>query len=183
MKMRARLLLVVSALVLMGAADAPGVYYVTVGQTDERLAPSPSSQSTNRIYRQQKVDVFEVRDGWARVSKYYDGSVEGVSGEVARWVLAVHLGKQRPADLPQPKVDRDPRIAESAIGKVGEDGLTEQDVRILYRGAQHFLDTGRCSRVEMADKSVSKPNTYYVNCGEPQNIFFTAADLPAVGDE
>jgi hypothetical protein len=105
--------------------------------------------------------------------------VEGVSGEVARWVLAAHLGKQRPADLPQPKVDRDPRIAKDAIGKVGDFGMTEKDVQILYRGAKHFLDSGRCARVELGMKSGSRANTYFINCGEPQNIFFTPADLPA----
>jgi hypothetical protein len=174
-----RTLVLLAALTLLGAADAPGVYYVTTDRTDERLAPSPSARSTNGIYRQQKVDVFEVRNGWARVSKFYDGSVEGVSGEVARWVLAAHLGKQRPADLPQPKIDRDPRIAKDAIGGVGDFGMTEADVRILYRGAKHFLDTGRCKRVELGMKSGSKPNTYFLNCGEPQNVFFTPADLPA----
>jgi hypothetical protein len=172
-----RAVLILAALTLLGAADAPGVYYVTADATDERLAPSPSAQSTNQIYRQQKVDVFEVRSGWARVSKFYDGSVEGVSGEVARWVLAAHLGKQRPAELSQPKVDRDPRIAKDAIPSVGDSGLTAGDVQILHRGAKHYLDSGRCARVEFADKSTSKPNTYYVNCGGA-NLFFTPADLP-----
>ena len=64
----------------------PGVYYVKVNVLEERLAPSSTASITNRIYRKQKLDVYEVRNGWARVSKFYDGSVEGKTGQVARWV-------------------------------------------------------------------------------------------------
>ena len=63
-----------------------GVNYVTVAVLEERLSPSPKGTITNRIYRGQKLDVYEVKNGWARVSKYYDGAIEGKSGKVARWV-------------------------------------------------------------------------------------------------
>ena len=122
---------------------------------------------TNRLYRQNRVDVLEVRNDWARISKYYNGRVEGLSGNVARWISANHLSKQQPADLAQPKLRPDSRI--NGIPKVGESGLTEKDVLILNRGATHFLHSGRCKRIEYGDKSVSKPNTYYVNCGGPRN--------------
>lgn len=39
-----------------------------------------------------------------------------------------------------------------------------------------------CSQITSADKSVSKPNTYYVTClmgGGPENVFFTRADAQA----
>jgi hypothetical protein len=63
-----------------------------------------------------------------------------------------------------------------AIPKVGENGLNENDIKILYKGATKFLNSGKCTNVEYAEKSISKPNTYYVNCGGP-NIFFTPSDL------
>jgi hypothetical protein len=158
-------------------AEGPGTYYVSAPKTNEHLGPSAATIVTNTIYRQQRVDVFEVRDGWARVSKFYDGAVEGVSGRVARWVLAEHLDRKSPADLPQPKLGNDPRI--QGLPKVGENGLTERDVRVLYSGARHFLKTGKCSRVEFGDKSLGRENTYYINCGGPQNLFFTPADVPS----
>lgn len=37
-------------------------------------------------YKRQKVDVFEIKYGWTRISRYYDGGVEGVAGNVARFV-------------------------------------------------------------------------------------------------
>lgn len=161
-----------------GQAMKPGSYYVAVDVLEERLAPEPNATVTNRIYRQQRVDVYETKNGWARLSRYYDGAIEGKSGQVARWVLAKHLSPARPADKPQPAIASDPRIPQGSIPKVGEDGLSESDVRILHRGAFHFLESGRCKRVEYAHKSVSKPNTYFVNCGGA-NLFFTPADLPS----
>lgn len=38
------------------------------------------------------------------------------------------------------------------------------------------LRQGRCTAVNYADKSVSKPGTYYVK-RDARNIFFTEADL------
>ena len=153
-----------------------GTYFVNETALEERLAPNQKGKVTNRIYRQQKVDVLEVKGSWARVSKYYDGEVEGEKGQVARWVLIKGLSATRPSDLVQPTIKSDPRILKDAIPKVGENGLKENDIKILYKGATKFLNSGQCANVEYGDKSVSKPNTYYVNCGG-LNIFFTPSDL------
>lgn len=166
--------------VMMGGCASisePGSYYVTKPVSEVLLGPTSDSKLTNRLYRQQRVDVFEVRDGWARVSKYYDGRIEGQPGQVARWISARHLSSNRPPDLAQPALPRDPRI--SGLPSVGDGGLNRKDVLILYRGAMHFLKTKRCKRIEYGDKSVSRKNTYYVNCGGPQNIFFKASDIPS----
>lgn len=176
-----RHLVLASALCLLASSAAfatatgSGSYYVTARTLNVRLAPIGNAKITNRLYHQNRVDVFEVRNGWARISKHYDGRVEGLSGNVARWVAANHLSTQRPGDLAQPTLPRDSRIA--GIPKAGQGGLTQKDVQLLHRGAKHFLDSGRCKRIAYGDKSVSKPNTYYVNCGS-RNHFFTPSDLP-----
>lgn len=154
----------------------PGTYYVKENMLEEKLAPSKAASATNKIYYRQKVEVFETKGEWARVSKYYEGFIEGKKGMVARWVLVSGLSPTLPKELAQPKLASDPRIDKHAISKVGEGGLTAKDVEILHKGALKFLNSGVCKRVELADKSVSKPNTYYVNCGGP-NIFFTPDDL------
>ena len=153
-----------------------GSYYVTAAVLNERLAPNKNAKVTNKIYRQQRVEVLELHKGWARISKYYNGQVEGVPGKVARWVSAAHLSKQQPADRIQPKLVNDPRI--QGIPKVGEYGLTKTDILVLHRGAKHFLNTGRCDHIEYGDKSTNKQNTYYVNCGGSPNLFFKPSDLP-----
>jgi hypothetical protein len=150
--------------------------YVGVDALNVRLAPNLAGAVTNKIYRHQVVGVLEVKDGWARISPYYDGEVEAQSGQVARWVNAEGLVDRPPAELPQPEIQRDPRIAQDAFSKVGHDGMTEQDLRILYKGANKYLAAGQCDRVEFGDKSIDKPNTYYINCGG-RNIFFTKNSL------
>jgi hypothetical protein len=154
-----------------GAGEAAETYYVTSASTAEVDAPSPSAAVVNQIYRGQAVQVLEVRDGWARTT---------AEGYTPRWVRTGDISTQEPAPLAQPGMPadlQDPRIAPSAIREVGEGGLTSQDVLILWRGAKHMLSTGRCQRVEYADKSVSRANTYFVNCGA-DNLFFTPSDLP-----
>jgi hypothetical protein len=157
-------------------ATKPGRYYVKENVLEERLAPSSKGSVTNQIYRGSMVEVFEIKKGWARVSEYYDGAVEGKSSQVARWVLASGLSFSQPSELPQPNLPSDPRIAKDAFPKVGEYGLTEQDVQILYKGALKYLNSGECGCVEHGDKSISKANTYYINCGG-RNIFFQPADV------
>ncbi|WP_019881724.1 MULTISPECIES: hypothetical protein [unclassified Methylophilus] len=153
-----------------------GSYYVKETVLEERLAPNSKGKVTNKIYRQQKVDVLEVKGGWGRVSRYYDGEVAGEKGQVARWVLISGLSPKLPSDLAQPTIKSDPRILKDAIPKVGENGLNENDIKILNKGATKILNSGQCAIIQYADKSASKPNTYFVNCGGP-NIFFTPSDL------
>ena len=170
---------IITAILSSGCSSIPSgssAYYVKENVLEVRLAPSSNGTVTNRIYRQQKVEVFEIRGEWARVSNYYDGTVEGKTGQVARWVLATGLSSSQIADLPQPTISQDPRIARDAFPKVGQNGLTAYDVQLLHKGALKFLNSGKCRRVEHGDKSVNKANTYYVNCGS-QNLFFTAGDL------
>ena len=93
------LLSLVSISTAWGAAISPGSYYVTTDTLNVRLAPNPSGKVTNRLYKRQKVDVVEIKKGWARVSKYYSGQKEGLEGNVARWVAAKYLSKNKPKDI------------------------------------------------------------------------------------
>ncbi len=154
----------------------PGSYFVRDDIVEVRLGPSRSTVVTNRIYRRQHVEVQEIQGQWARISPYYDGRIEGVSGQVARWVPVSALSSDLPAELAQPDLPRDPRI--EGLPKVGENGLTRRDVETLYRGAVYFLETGKCLKINYGDKSISRRDTYYVNCGGSANLFFREADLP-----
>jgi|TARA_R100001440_G_scaffold74262_1_gene99594 uncharacterized protein YgiM (DUF1202 family) len=70
-----------------------GNYTIKVNNTRVRLEPSYKGKITNTLHKGTKVYVYEFKSGWARVSKWYSGSVEGVVGDqmtglVARWVPA-----------------------------------------------------------------------------------------------
>ncbi|NOR45886.1 MAG: SH3 domain-containing protein, partial [Candidatus Delongbacteria bacterium] len=142
-----------------------------------RLAHNPNGKITNKLYREQKVHVYEIKNTWARISEYYDGSKEGVSGKVARWVSKKYLSATRPSDKPKQKFSDDPRI--KGIPKVPKYGLTERDIQVLYTAAKYFLKKGRCRKIEYGDKSVSKPNTYYLNWGG-RNYFFKPSEIPGL---
>lgn len=153
-------------------------FYAIERVTKVRLGPSSTAPVTNELYRQDKVDVYETKNGWARVTEFYDGRVEDVQGQVARWVPLKSLSDKRPGDLPQPGIVADARIV--GIPKVGENGLKERDVLILQAAARYFLQTGEAERVALGDKSVSKPGVYYLNFGGPSNRFFKPSDIPNI---
>lgn len=159
------------------AASAPGDYYVTAMALNVRLSPHPDGKVTNKIYRQQKVEVFEIKFGWARISESYDGRIEDVSGQVSRWISAKYLSAIRPEDLAQPVLKKDSRI--NGIPKVGSSGATVKDVKILYSAAHYYLKSGKCNTIEYGDKSISKSGIYYLNCGG-RNFFFKPSDIPGL---
>lgn len=179
--MKRTALVLVTLVIHSTHSEAADVRYVSSTSVDERLCPSASCSSTNKIYRQQKVEVFELKDGWARVSRYYDGVVEGagIAKQVVRWVPTKDLSLTRPPDIAQPKLktaEDDPRI--SYLPKVGDSGLSAADVSLLRRYAVTLLKSGVCAEIDDGDKSVSKPGTYYVHCkGEMANRFFRAEDV------
>lgn len=149
----------------LGVATKPGDYYVTVDQTEERLGPSQQAKSTNTLFKRQKVTVVELKGGWARVSKYYDGKVEGVKGQVARWVAASVLSAQMPAEEKVPN-------ANSALGQALKDSDNfARHHAAFIKGAQALIDSGRCKLQDFKDnggwsKSSNHPgNVYFAYCG------------------
>ena len=80
-------------------ARSPGGFVVTADSLNVRLAANETGKVTDKLFQREKVEVFEVRNGWARVSEYYDEDVSGISTKVARWVFATHLSAQRPANM------------------------------------------------------------------------------------
>lgn len=62
----------------------------------------------------------------------------------ARRVERAKLSKTRPPPRLRPDIPAEwqvARIAADAMPKVGEDGLTSEDVRILWRGVKQMFDT------------------------------------------
>jgi hypothetical protein len=155
---------------ISGSENVPGEYYVTAPVTEERLSPSLDGKVVNRIYLQQKVTVYRIAGEWALVTE---------PGWQPRWVICEHLSRATP-ELPTAQLVaqelQDPRIERGALPQVGEFGLTQEDIHILWKGANLMLKQGRCTRVVSGDKSTSKPNTYYVSDG-PRNYYFTANDV------
>lgn len=174
-------------------AIAEPTHWVTSDELARRTCPSTKCGVVGKLYFREGVEVLEQKDGWARISKYYDAScvsgrseyvdegnssctpANGISnGKFAEWVLMKHLSKTRPEKKSQagiPPELLDPRI--TGVPDVGEYALTLEDVVIIRKYAKGLLDSGTCSKIEYGNKSTSKKNTYFVLCaGESRNRFF-----------
>ena len=84
---RAIAALLIAALAASNAlaeANTPGRYVVTATTLNIRLAPNTAGQAAGSLRQGQEIEVLEVDNGWARISEYYDGARDGVSGTVAR---------------------------------------------------------------------------------------------------
>lgn len=153
--------------------SGPTDYWVKGDQATERSRPG--GPAVNTVYYRQKMTVYERRGEWYRTTE---------DRAAPRWTRASELTDTQPPERPiyrGPAGMRDSRIAPDAISNPGENGLTRADVDILWRGANLVLAARpECSRIDWADKSVNRPNTYYVTCdmnGSARNIFFTRAEV------
>lgn len=149
---------------LAAEATSIGDYFVSANRLSVRLGPSPEASITSTFNRKQKVEVFEIKNGWARVSRYYDGTVEGKSGEVARWVSAKYLSSDKPKDA-------------FSNNTPLENSIKSSDNYAQYRNnfiklSKKLIDKGRCSISDYKEmggwlrSSSHKPKPiYFTYCG------------------
>ncbi len=84
------------AMLLIGVLSYAQSMYVMSEDLNVRLSPSKYGKKTSVLLKGQRVDVYEIENGWARVTEYYDGYSEGLNGRVARWVYAKYLSTTKP---------------------------------------------------------------------------------------
>lgn len=159
-------LAIFAASVAHAGAISPGNYYVTSGKLDVRLAPNKNGKITNTLYKRQKLEVFEVKNGWARISRYYDGGVEGLSGKVARWVLAKYLSTNRPAEE---KIENLNSPVAKAI-KSSDDFSKYQSV--FVSASDKLMKTGKCKLADFKEMggwwrsaNHKSKSVYFTYCG------------------
>ncbi len=160
-------------------ATTPGDYYVTSGDLNVRLSPNKTGKITNTLYKRQKVEVFEVKNGWARISRYYDGGVEGVSGNVARWVYAKYLSTNRPTE--EILTNLNSPVAKSV--KSSDNFTKYQDV--FVSASDKLIKAGKCSLGDFKEmggwmrSANHKPKPiYFTYCGamtKSNRIYLNAA--------
>lgn len=160
-----RIFIVVIGLMLSGhvlaEAVSAGEYYVAANRLSVRLGPSTAATITNTLNRKQKVEVYEVKNGWARVSKYYNGAVEGKSEKVARWVSAQYLSSSKPED-------------NFSSNTPLENAIKGSDNYSLYREnfiklSKELIDQGRCSVADYKEMGGWIRSSNH----KPQPIYFT----------
>jgi uncharacterized protein YgiM (DUF1202 family) len=127
------------------ATTKAGEYYVTADRLNVRLAPNKTGKITNTLYKREKVEVIEISSGWARISRYYDGSLEGLPDMVARWVFAKYLSSSRPSAKKEVKANS---LIARAI-KSSDDFLKHREVFIS--ASEKLVNSGKCSLADFKE--------------------------------
>lgn len=145
-------------------ATTAGKYYVSASRLSVRLGPSTAASITNTLNRKQKVEVYEVKKGWARVSEYYNDTVGGKPGQVARWVSAKYLSSTKPQDRFTNNTPLEKAIKNSDQYSQYHDNFIKL--------SQKLVNQGRCSVSDYAEmggwlrSSNHKPKpVYFTYCG------------------
>ncbi len=181
--MKRKLLPVVCLAVMIPFAAHAEDYYVKGTTLNVRLCPEADCPVKTRLDYGAKVTVYERKGDWARIGEFYDAASEPIKSpkikddKVARWVSSKFLSQTKPPKRPQfKKALMDPRI--KYMPRVGQDGLTAQDILIMRKYAVKVLQTGECNSIVNADKSKKRKGYYFVTCdNDYESRFFTKRDV------
>ena len=164
-------------------SESSNKHWVTSDRLNRRTCPSTDCGIVGQFFFREGTDVFEDKDGWARVSRYYDASCANgrseyvdsgdsrcdpengiVDGKFSEWVFADFLSEDRPPDP-----------ASDAAGL--ELLLARSDDFQKYRGAfaqaaQSLISSGQCREADFREwggwtKSVNDRSQpiYFIFCG------------------
>ena len=164
-------------------SESSNKHWVTSDRLNRRTCPSTDCGIVGQFFFREGTDVFEDKDGWARVSRYYDASCANgrseyvdsedsrcdpengiVDGKFAEWVFADFLSEDRPPDPAADATGLEVLVA-------GSDDFQK------YRGAfaqaaQSLISSGQCREADFRKwdgwmKSVNDRSQpiYFIYCG------------------
>ena len=150
-------------------ARSPGNYVVTALHLNVRLAANASAKLVGKLPLREQVVVLEVKDGWARISDYYDGESEGLSGNVAHWVRAAYLGSRA-------SVDDNIKVSSAVIDAIKASEDLDEFQEIFARASQRLVNSGQCVLSDFRDiggwwrsAAHNSGSVYYTYCGGASN--------------
>ena len=164
-------------------SESSNKHWVTSDRLNRRTCPSTDCGIVGQFFFREGTDVFEDKDGWARVSRYYDASCANgrseyvdsedsrcdpengiVDGKFSEWVFADFLSEDRPPDPAADATGLEVLVA-------GSDDFQK------YRGAfaqaaQSLISSGQCREADFRKwdgwmKSVNDRSQpiYFIYCG------------------
>lgn len=162
----------------------PGMLWVSAQRLLRYTCPATDCGIVGNFYYREGVEPLETRDGWIRVSRYYDAScVNGrseyvdtgdadcvrdngiVDGQFAEWVEKSSLTSTQPAD---------PAAGATGLAKLiaGSDDFNLYETQFV-EAARSLLSRGSCTEQEMAEfggfwESINlRPRkAYFIQCGQ-----------------
>lgn len=163
-------------------------YWTTAERLDRRTCPTRSCGVVGQLMFRESAHVYEIAEGWARITSPYDGScVSGrseyvdrgtsdcseangfVDGKFAEWVELSGLSTERPADPAQSAAADETLVAQS------DDFARHR--RAFATAAAQLINDGRCTRADFEEiggwmKSVNQYRdqpVYFTYCGGMTN--------------
>ncbi|ELB2105052.1 SH3 domain-containing protein [Vibrio parahaemolyticus] len=143
--------------------------YVIADALNVRLEPSQTGKITNTLYRGQKVAVLEISSGWARISLFYDGDIERVSGKVARWVSYSYLSSNKPSRRAKSSSRLQSALSSSDDYSKYKDVFLDKSQVLIKMG---YCNVGDFEKVGGWVRSVNyKPRrVYFTYCGTQSHV-------------
>lgn len=157
--------------------------WVTVEEIDRASCPDDSCGIIGQLMKHEKVTMLEEKEGWARISIYYDAgckngksvfiskgnrscaTVNGIyKGKMAEWVRIADLAHINPEEqLPAPKAKYD-------LVRLSDDFEDHKD--IFADTAQNLISSGRCTTEDfdkiggwMSSSNYNNKPIYFIYCG------------------
>ena len=180
--LRILMIICVSALTtaLMQPVFAVETYWNTVDRLNRRTCPSTKCGIVGRKFFREGATVYEIRNGWARITPPYNASCRngyseyvdkgnnacdasnGIQdGKFSEWVALKYLSKDRPTD---------PAESEIGLAKVIGDSDDFQIYRdVFLKAAIRLIDQGVCEEKDFKEVAGFTKSTIY----RDQPIYFT----------
>ena len=165
-----------------GALVTPRTLYVIADQLTRRTCPSIACGDVGWILYRQQLNIFEVRNGWARITKEYDANCENgqsnyvnsgngactqengiVNGTFSEWVDTTFLSAERPADPADSATEDEELVKDSDDFRIHR--------KVFAEAAGNLIDQRQCTTMDFREnggwsKSTTKgTNVYFIYCG------------------
>lgn len=152
-----------AATLVSGSAQAEEQFWVKVEAVERKTCPSVKCGTVGKLSFRESAKVLETRNGWGRVTRFYDASCSGgksqyvdsgravcdksngiVGGKFAEWVKMDGLSKERPAQA---------KAGNSAVEQALKDSdrYDEHKDRFIA-AAEELMASGQCKLQDFIDQ-------------------------------
>jgi len=107
--------------------------------------------------------VYEVKNGWGRTSKYYDGADVDIRGQIAQWVPMSALDTAMPAE--DKAAAAEPEVTQYLVDS---DNFAKYR-KVFIKGSQDLMANGTCT---LNDFKMNGPWTQEPEGGPSNPVYF-----------
>ena len=167
-------LFILTATTLFANVQAKGRYYVNTKTLKVRMAPSTKARHSYSIYKNQKVRVYEVKDNWARISRYKTTTIKGKFTKAAKWVFGKYLtptkvrkkkNRKKSSTKKRSSYKKNTKLTQAISGS---DNYKKHS-KTFQSVSQKLLKEGRCKLSDFRKTrgwiELSRDDLYFTYCG------------------